>query len=64
MRIPAQLAYERLDMEMEIERIGDEIRIRPKPRRLDQLLSKFGQFSSDVMAQGRAEEEEAERGTL
>ena len=28
-RIPADLAYERTDIELEIEREGDEIRIRP-----------------------------------
>ena len=52
-RIPAELAYERSDMVLEIERIGDEIRIRPAKRRLDHLLAKFAQFSPDFMAQGR-----------
>jgi len=28
-RIPADLAYERTDIKLEIERLGDEIRIRP-----------------------------------
>ncbi|MGO7287928.1 AbrB/MazE/SpoVT family DNA-binding domain-containing protein, partial [Rhizobium ruizarguesonis] len=28
-RIPAELAFERTDVELEIERIGDELRIRP-----------------------------------
>ena len=28
-RIPAELAYERADMELEIGRVGDELRIRP-----------------------------------
>ena len=63
-RIPAELAYERLDIELEIERIGDEIRIRPSRHKLDQLLPKFGQFSADFMAQGRAEEEDSERKVL
>lgn len=63
-RIPAELAYERLDIELEIERVGDEIRIRPNRHKLDQLLPKFGQFSVDFMAQGRAEEEDSERETL
>jgi antitoxin VapB len=63
-RIPAELAYERLDIDLEIERIGDEIRIRPTRRRLDQLLPKFAQFSPDFMAQGRADDEETEREAL
>ncbi len=28
-RIPAELAYERSDLEVEIERVGDELHIRP-----------------------------------
>ena len=63
-RIPAELAYERMDIELEIERIGDEIRIRPSKRRLDGLMAKFRQFSDDFMEQGRAEEEETERDAL
>lgn len=34
-RIPADLPYERNDIEVEIERVGDEIRIRPARRSLD-----------------------------
>lgn len=52
-RIPAELAYERVDLELEIERIGDEIRIWPARRRLVHLLEKFGRFSADFMANGR-----------
>jgi antitoxin VapB len=63
-RIPAELAYARLDIELEIERIGEEIRIRPSRRKLDQLMTKFGQFSDDFMAQGRAGEEDGEREAL
>ncbi len=63
-RIPAELAYERVDLDLEIERIGDEIRIRPARRRLDQLLEKFGRFSADFMAEGRGENQEGERDTL
>ncbi len=44
-RIPADLAYERTDMDLEIEREGDEIRIRPARRSLAGVLTKFGQFS-------------------
>ena len=31
-RIPAELAYERTDIDLEIERVGDELRIRPVGR--------------------------------
>jgi antitoxin VapB len=63
-RIPAELAYERADIELEIERVGDEIRIRPAQRRLDQLMTKFAQFSSDFMSEGRGENEEGDRDSL
>jgi antitoxin VapB len=61
-RIPADLAYERSDIELEIERIGDEIRIRPARRPLTGVLKKFARFfSADFMAEGRGEQEQAER---
>ena len=63
-RIPAELAYERSDLELEIERIGDEIHIRPARRRLDRILDKFGRFSADFMSSGRDAGEQAERDGL
>jgi antitoxin VapB len=60
-RIPADLAYERSDIELEIERIGDEIRIRPARRPLIHVLEKFAKFAPDFMAQGRGDHEQAER---
>lgn len=63
-RIPADLAYERTDIELEIEREGDEIRIRPARRSLAGVLAKFAQFSPEFMAEGRGEQEQAERDTL
>ncbi|CAL8481474.1 type II toxin-antitoxin system VapB family antitoxin [Caballeronia sp. S22] len=60
-RIPADLAYERSDLELEIERVGDEIRIRPARRSLGGVLKKFAKFSPDFMAEGRGEQEQAER---
>lgn len=63
-RIPADLAYERSDIELEIERIGDEIRIRPARRPLTQVLKKFAKFAKfapDFMAEGRGDHEQAER---
>lgn len=63
-RIPADIAYERMDMELEIERDGDEIRIRPARRSLSGVLTKFAQFSTDFMADGRGDQEQAERDAL
>jgi antitoxin VapB len=63
-RIPADLAFDRNDMEVEIERVGDELRIRPVSRRLDRVLEKFGAFSTDFMADGRGDNQETERDTL
>ena len=63
-RIPADLAYERTDIELEIERDGDEIRIRPARRSLSGVLSKFARFSPDFMAEGRGEQEQEERDVL
>ena len=44
-RIPADLAFERTDIELEIERIGDELRIRPARRSLAGVMAKFACFS-------------------
>ncbi|MHB1513074.1 MAG: type II toxin-antitoxin system VapB family antitoxin [Acidiferrobacter sp.] len=63
-RIPAELAYDRVDLDLEIERIGDEIRIRPARRRLNDLLDKFSRFSADFMAEGRGDSQEADRDAL
>jgi len=63
-RIPADLAYERTDIDLEIERIGDELRIRPARRPLSGVLAKFAQFSPDFMAEGRGDQEQAERDAL
>lgn len=63
-RIPADLAFERTDIELEIERVGDELRIRPARRPLTDVLAKFAKFSPDFMAEGRGGHEQAERDTL
>lgn len=63
-RIPADLAFDRNDLEVEIERIGDELRIRPLPRRLDGVLVKFAAFSPDFMESGRGDNAEGEREAL
>ncbi|PRC92347.1 antitoxin [Solimicrobium silvestre] len=63
-RVPAELAYERTDIELEIERIGDELRIRPARRSLTGVLQKFARFESDFMINGREEQEQSEREDL
>ncbi len=63
-RIPADLAYERTDIDLEIEREGDEIRIRPARRSLAGVLTKFAQFSPEFMAEGRGDQEQTERDGL
>jgi antitoxin VapB len=63
-RIPADLAFERTDMELEIERVGTELRIRPARRSLLGVLSKFAKFSPEFMADGRGDQDQAEREAL
>lgn len=63
-RIPSELAYERSDMDVEIERVGDEIHIRPARRMLDDVLGKFALFSNDFMAEGRDAGEQVERESI
>ena len=63
-RIPADLAYERTDIELEIERVGDELRIRPVNRSLSGVLHKFAKFSQDFMVEGRGSQEQAPRDAL
>lgn len=63
-RIPSDLAYDRTDIELEIERNGDEIRIRRARRSLDGVLQKFAKFSPGFMEQGRGDHEQADRDPL
>lgn len=63
-RIPADLAYGRTDMDLEIVREGDEIRIRPARRSFSGVLAKFARFSPDFMAEGRGDQEQVERDAL
>ncbi len=63
-RIPAELAYASWDLELEIERDGDELRIRPARRRMGDVLGKFASFSPDFMAEGRGHDVEGEREAL
>jgi antitoxin VapB len=60
-RIPAELAYERFDLDLEIERCGDELRIRPARRRITKALEALASFSPSFMAEGRDQDEQRER---
>ena len=60
-RIPAQLAYSRNDLELEIERVGDELRIRPVCRPITGALEALASFSPSFMAEGRGDQEQSEQ---
>ena len=63
-RIPADLSYGAGQVEMLIERIGDELRIRPARQSLADLMERFARFSPDFMAQGRDCHDQRERDAL
>jgi antitoxin VapB len=63
-RIPTELAYSSWDIELVIERQGDELRIRPAQRRMGDVLGKLAQFSPDFMCGGRGLNLEGEREAL
>jgi antitoxin VapB len=63
-RIPAELSYDRTNVEMLIERIGDELRIRPARQSLAGLMERFARFSPEFMANGRGEHDQHERDAL
>ena len=63
-RIPAELAYSAWDIDLIIERQGDELRIRPAQRRMGDVMAKLAKFSPDFMVDGRPDNEEGERAVL
>ena len=63
-RIPSDLAYSSWDIELVIERQGDELRIRPAQRRIGDVLGKLAGFSPDFTVEGRGTQAEGERETL
>ena len=63
-RIPAELAYNTWDIDLVIERQGDELRIRPARKRMGDVLGKLSQFSPDFMSEGRGLNTEGEREAL
>ena len=61
-RIPRELAYDDVGQEVEIERKGDTLLIRPVYRKkLTGIADVFAMFSPDFMADGREFHEQDER---
>jgi len=63
-RIPAELAYSTWDLELVIERHGDELHIRPARRRMGDVLGKLARFSRGFLRAGRGRNVESERDAL
>lgn len=63
-RIPAELAYPSNDLDLIIERQGDELRIRPARQRMGDVLGKLARFTTDFMRDGRGLNVEGEREAL
>jgi antitoxin VapB len=63
-RIPAELAFPTSDMELVIERVGDELRIRPAQRRMGNVMKALSSFSPSFMSDGRGHQEQEEREAL
>ncbi len=55
LHIPAELAFEDWNIELVIERQGNELRIRPAQRRMGGVMGKLAKFSPDFMAEGRGD---------
>jgi len=63
-RIPAELAFPNSDMELVIERVGEELRIRPAQRRMGNVMKALSSFSPSFMSDGRGHKEQTEREAL
>ena len=63
-RIPDELAYNNRDLDLDIEREGDELRNRPAARRMGAVLGKLARFPADFMSEGRDLNAEGERPRL
>jgi len=61
-RIPKELAFAEASQDVEIERVGDNLVIRPVQRRsLAGVMEAFAAFPPDFMSEGREFHEEKER---
>jgi antitoxin VapB len=49
-RIPAELGYSAWDIDLVIERHGDELHIKPAQRRMGNVIEKLAKFSPNFMA--------------
>jgi antitoxin VapB len=63
-RIPAELAFPTSDMELVIERVGEELRIRPAQRRMGNVMKVLSSFSPNFMSEDRGNQEQTEREAL
>ena len=63
-RIPAELAFSSSDMELLIERVGEELRIRPAQRRMGNVMKALASFSPNFMSEDRGNQEQIERDAL
>lgn len=59
--IPEDLAFADSTKLLEIERIGEEVRIRPFKKSLSGVLKKFASFSPDFMSETREDQEQIKR---
>jgi antitoxin VapB len=63
-RIPAELAYGRSDLELEIERVVEELRIRPAGWPIRGALQALASFAPGFLAEERGDQEQADRAAL
>jgi len=63
-RIPAELAFPTSNMELVIERVGEELRIRPAQRRMGNVMKVLSSFSPNFMSEDRGNQEQTEREAL
>jgi antitoxin VapB len=63
-RIPAELAFPTSDMELVIERVGEELRIRPAQRRMGNVMQVLSSFSPNFMSEDRGNQEQTDREAL
>lgn len=60
-RIPKALHFEASDLEVEIERVGDGLVVRPIGAPLTHVLERFAAFAPNFMSAGREPNDEQER---
>ena len=63
-RIPAELAFPTSNMELVIERVGEELRIRPAQRRMGNVMKVLSSFSPNFMSEDRGNQEQTDREAL